>query len=178
MHVCLHPFMNPSIYGSIPLFNRCHISICPSQPSTRLSFFPILAETMFSTDETTHCDTLHGFAAHGRSLIPDPQSTRWGATASSLSFDREVLDSKWFIEHRVEAGALDAGIVAETAMLDSMLLAKSDAFVLTLASQVFPSSRTLCCCLQIRLVVRLCMHPLSMYAAQMYVCMYVCMYVS
>ena len=59
-----------------------------------------------------------------------------GLSLSVLAHDRRAFDSAWFIEHRVEAGALDPALVAESMLLDLLLLAECDALVGTLSSQM------------------------------------------
>jgi len=39
-----------------------------------------------------------------------------------VSFDRTVFDAKWFIEYRMAQGAVDARLVAETSLIDILLL--------------------------------------------------------
>ena len=59
-----------------------------------------------------------------------------GMRAVSLELDRSVFASSWFIEHRVEAAALDGSGLAESMLLDLLLLADCDFLVGTLSSQM------------------------------------------
>jgi hypothetical protein len=59
-----------------------------------------------------------------------------GMRAVMLPLDRDVFASSWFIEHRVEARALDGGQIAESMLLDLLILADCDYFVGTLSSQM------------------------------------------
>eukprot|EP00802_Teleaulax_amphioxeia_P018286 Tamp_18477.p1 GENE.Tamp_18477~~Tamp_18477.p1 ORF type:complete len:143 (-),score=27.53 Tamp_18477:429-857(-) len=59
-----------------------------------------------------------------------------GMQAVLLPMDRDMFASSWFIEHRVEARALDGGQIAESMLLDVLMLAECDYFVGTLSSQM------------------------------------------
>ncbi|KAJ1472083.1 hypothetical protein T484DRAFT_1915304 [Baffinella frigidus] len=66
------------------------------------------------------------------------EARRGGAelSLSAMRFGRGVFDSAWFIEHRVEAAAADASVIAESMLLDLLLLAECDMLVGTLSSQM------------------------------------------
>jgi hypothetical protein len=59
-----------------------------------------------------------------------------GMRAVSLGLDRSLYASSWFIEHRVEAGAVDGSVIAESMLLDLHLLADCSYLVGTLSSQM------------------------------------------
>jgi hypothetical protein len=58
-----------------------------------------------------------------------------GVRVMALAFDRGMFSSDWFLEFRMKYGYIDPAVVAETAVVDLLLLAHADALVGTFASQ-------------------------------------------